>query len=173
MSKKVKATKSIELVAKSGVDTGIKASARAKLAEKLGTVLASNYTLTLKTQNYHWHVTGANFISLHEMFGEHYTVLSAATDELAERVRALGHFAPATFREFGKLSFVKEDATAPATAEAMVGNLLVDHEAMARECREVKTTAEDAGDDVTTDMMVERCAYHEKTAWMLRATLGK
>lgn len=170
MSKKAKA---FELVQKSSVDTGIKSGARSKIAEKLGTVLASNYLLTLKTRNYHWNVTGANFTSLHELFDVQYTALSAATDLLAERIRALGLPAPATFREFGKLSFLKEDSTAPADSDAMLANLLADHEAMARECRALMEAADAANDGVTNDMMVERCDYHEKTAWMLRATLGK
>lgn len=173
MSKKAKATKAIQLVSKPAMDTGIKATSRAKMAQKMGEVLASNYVLALKTQNYHWNVTGMHFQSLHALFELQYTEISATSDLLAERIRALGFFAPATFREFAKLSFVKEDTTAPANAEAMVANLLADHETMVRECRKALDFADEIDDDVSEGMLAERCDYHEKTAWMLRATLGK
>lgn len=173
MSKKHKAANTIALVTKQEMDIGIKSGARAKLAEKLGAVLASNYLLGLKTQNYHWNVTGIHFISLHEMFAAQYADINTANDELAERIRALGYPAPASFREYNKLSFLKEESATPEAAETMVENLLNDHEAMARECRDLAEMAENAGDGVTTDLMVVRMESHEKTAWMLRATLRK
>jgi len=166
MSKKSKA---IALV-KQSADTGLKANVRSKLAEKIGRILASNYVLMLKTQNCHWNVTGPQFHALHVMFEEQYTELFAANDVLAERIRALGHFTPATYREFGKLSFIKEEEF--ADAQGMLKSLLADHEKMAGECRMVMEAGEEAGDGATHDLMIERLDIHEKTAWMIRATLG-
>jgi starvation-inducible DNA-binding protein len=169
MSKKSKA---LALISSSDLQIGLKINARAKVAAELGALLASNYLLTLKTQNYHWNVTGAHFHSLHGMFDAQYTELAAANDTLAERIRALGFPAPATFHEYGKLTLLREDDAPLTSAEAMVAALLADHETMARHFRELIKTADDAGDDVSNDLAVERTDYHDKTAWMLRATLA-
>ncbi len=164
------AKKNISLVMKPEQDTGIKAASRAKLAEKIARVLASNYLLGLKTQNCHWNVTGPHFHSLHGMFEEQYNAIAAANDVLAERIRALGHAAPGSFREFSKLAFLKEEPL--EKPQSMLQALLADHEKMATECRKVMEAGEEAGDGATHDLMIERLDFHEKTAWMLRATLS-
>ncbi|MCF8469175.1 MAG: DNA starvation/stationary phase protection protein, partial [Parvibaculum sp.] len=105
------------------VDTGIAANDRNKIAEGLSRVLADTYTLYLKTHNYHWNVTGPQFRSLHLMFEEEYRELWAATDEIAERIRALGEYAPGTYAEFGKLTSLHEDNSVP-NADQMVKNLV-------------------------------------------------
>ena len=76
------------------IDIGIKDTDRERLAKGLGHLLADSYTLYLKTHNFHWNVTGPMFLTLHQMFEEQYTELHAAVDLIAERIRALGHFAP-------------------------------------------------------------------------------
>src|SRR5690606_9628646 len=104
-------------------------------------------------------------------FEEHYEDLHAAGDELAERIRALGHFCPGTYKEFGQLSVIKEDDTLPMSSDDMVSNLLHDHEACSNEARKVLKIAEKAEDEVTVDMMVSRMATHDQAAWMLRSMM--
>src|SRR5690606_35875251 len=125
----------------------------------------------LKTLYYHWNVTGPNFVGLHELFEKQYEDLHRAGDELAERVRALGHFTPGTVAEFLALSQVKDDTRLPAGPKEMVMNLLKANEHCGNEARSVLKTAEEAGDEVTVDMMVQRMTQHDKTAWMLRSIL--
>lgn len=160
----------LKLVDDQALDIGIKQEKRSEVAKQLSTFLASTYTLYMKTLYYHWNVTGKQFHSLHELFESQYTDLHAAGDSLAERVRALGHFTPGTFKAYLELSAITEDDALPETAEAMVGNLLADNETCSREARKVIGAAEEAGDEVTIDMMVARMATHEEAAWMLRST---
>jgi starvation-inducible DNA-binding protein len=155
------------------INIGLDDATRQKLSGKLAAVLADTYNLYLKTQYYHWNVTGPHFHSLHEMFEEQYQDLAAAVDVLAERVRSLGMFAPGTFREFKELGEIKEDSQLPGDWEMMVNNLIRDNETLTRRCRDVMEVGEKANDGVTHDLMIERMGFHEKTAWMLRSTVSE
>lgn len=138
--------------------------------EALSTLLATSYTLYLKTHNYHWNVTGPMFNSLHTMFETQYTELALAVDEIAERIRALGSFAPASYTAFSKLSLVKEEDGRPEAKE-MIRNLVSDQRTVAEAARAVIKKAESAGDQASADLATRRLDIHEKNAWMLRSHL--
>jgi starvation-inducible DNA-binding protein len=152
------------------IDIGISQADRTEIAEGLARVLADSYTLYLKTHNYHWNVTGPMFQTLHLMFEQHYNELALAVDEIAERIRALGAKAPGTYREFGELSSIEEDADAPEATE-MIRRLVRGHEAVARTARSVFPVVQRASDEPTADLLTQRLQVHEKTAWMLRSLL--
>ena len=152
------------------INIGIDEGERRKIAEGLSKVLADSYTLYIKTHNYHWNVTGPMFQTLHVMFEEHYTELATAVDEIAERIRALGVFAPGTYREFNELSSIEEDKSVP-DAQTMIRNLVTGHETVVRTAREVFPATEAANDEATADLLTQRIQLHEKTAWMLRSLL--
>lgn len=135
----------------------------------LAQALAETFTLYVKTQGYHWNVTGPTFHSLHEMFEEQYIDLRDAADELAERMRALGAASPGSFKEFLELATIKDHDPA-ADAMKMVTTLSADHETIARILRPLVDVADEAGDVATADLLTARLAAHEKHAWMLRAT---
>src|SRR6186713_720204 len=100
------------------IDIGISEAHRTKVAEGLSRLLADSYTLYLKTHKFHWNVTGPMFQTLHLMFETQYTELATAVDAVAERIRALGFFAPGSYVEFAKLSSIKENESVPK-ADAM------------------------------------------------------
>jgi starvation-inducible DNA-binding protein len=151
------------------VDTGIAGEARKEIAEGLSRLLADTYTLYLKTHGYHWNVKGPMFRTLHLMFEEEYMELRDAVDEIAERILALGHPAPASYAEYAQIGSVDDEAGSPEAME-MVRRLVQGHEAVIRTARAVVKTAEAAGDVATADLTTTRIEIHEKTAWMLRAT---
>ena len=151
------------------VNTGIPEQARKELSEGLSALLADTYTLYLKTQGYHWNVTGPMFRNLHLMFEEEYIDLRDAADLLAERILALGHAAPASYAEFSRLSSVPDEEGVPEAMD-MVRRLVEGNEAVIRTARQVVAQAEEAGDVATADLVTARIEVHEKTAWMLRAT---
>jgi starvation-inducible DNA-binding protein len=154
------------------LNIGISDANRKKIVESLSRLLADTYTLYLKTHNFHWNVTGPQFRTLHLMFEEQYNELWTSTDTIAERIRALGHFAPATYRDFGKLSSIREpDGVPPATD--MIRQLVEGHETVARTAREAFPAADEASDEATADLLTQRLQVHEKTAWMLRSLLEK
>ncbi len=152
------------------VAIGIKDSGIKAIAEELNKLLADTYTLYLKTQNFHWNVTGQLFYSLHLMFEKQYEELAEAVDVIAERIRTLGFHASASFNEFSKLTRLKE-ATQGLSAEKMIHELLADHETITRSCHEMMRIAQEAGDEGTVDLFIERMREHDKTAWMLRSSI--
>jgi len=157
-----------------GIDIGIASSDRKKIAEGLSRFLADSFTLYLKTHNFHWNVNGPMFNSLHLMFEGQYTEQWTALDETAERIRALGFNAPGSYAEFIKLTSIAEEPGLSDTADwrEMVRQLVTGNEAVCRTARKVLKTADNAGDDPTTDLMTQRLNIHEKNAWMLRSLLA-
>lgn len=151
------------------INIGISEADRSKSAGAVRQLLANTYTLYLKTHGYHWNVEGPHFQQLHVQFMEQYTEMWTAVDDLAERIRALGHYAPISYAEMAKLSSVPEETGTPDW-KAMVKNLAKGHEQVAKTARDVLRVAEEVGDDATADVVAPRVTIHEKTAWMLRAT---
>ena len=115
------------------INIGISSDQREEIASGLSRLLADTYTLYLKTHNYHWNVTGPQFATLHTLFETHYTELALAVDQIAERIRALGHRAPGSYSEFAELSSIPEDDTTPS-AEDMIRRLVEGQEAVVRTC---------------------------------------
>lgn len=144
---------------------------REKVCEILHQLLASTYTLYLKTQNYHWNVLGPHFQSLHLLFQSQYEALAEAIDEIAERIRALGYFPSGSFEAFKKLTLLEEETGFPKATE-MLGKLLADHERLIQFLRHHFPIVEKEEDSATADFINERLTNHEKTAWMLRSTLS-
>ena len=152
------------------MDTGIGTEDRAKIVESLSTVLADAYMLYLKTHNFHWNVTGPMFSTLHVMFEEQYTEQWNALDDIAERIRALGHFAPATSTRYAELSSIKEEPEV-LSAKDMIRQLVEGNEILVRTLRAGVKVADELDDFPTADMLTTRMEVHEKNAWMLRSFL--
>lgn len=138
--------------------------------DELSCLLASSYTLYLKTHNYHWNVTGPMFTTLHTLFETQYTELALAIDEIAERIRSLHAYAPGSFSAFAKLSEVKEESARP-DAKKMIKTLVADQELIAKISKRVIEAADKVSDQATTDLATRRLDIHQKNAWMLRVHL--
>ena len=152
------------------INIGISDDDREKIVRGLSALLADSFTLYLMTHNFHWNVTGPQFNSLHLMFMGQYTEQWNALDIVAERIRALGHPAPGTYKEFVKLASIKEVEGVPKSDE-MIRHLVDAQEATARTARKLFPVVEAAGDQPTADLLTQRLEVHEKTAWMLRSLL--
>jgi starvation-inducible DNA-binding protein len=154
------------------MDIGISDKDRKEIADGLSHLLADTYTLYLKTHNFHWNVTGPLFNTLHLMFETQYNELALAVDLIAERIRALGEFAPGSYGAYGKLSVIKEANGVPSATD-MIKELVDGQEAVARTARALFPVVERASDEPTADLLTQRLQIHEKTAWMLRSMLEK
>ncbi len=139
------------------------------IAKGLSEALSDTYRLLFKTHTYHWNVEGPLFHAIHVLTEAQYGDLFTAADVLAERVRALGKLAPARLDDIIQMSCVKDAKSLPS-AQAMVEDLAADHEAISKRMHAVIQKAEGGNDPVTADLLTSRCAFHEKSAWMLRAT---
>ena len=162
--------KKIRTAAAPSINIGISANERETIAKGLSDLLADSYTLYLMTHNFHWNVTGPMFNTLHLMFMGQYTEQWNALDIIAERIRALGHPAPGTYKEFVKIASVKEVTGVPRAMD-MIRHLVAAQEATARTARELFPVVNAANDQPTADLLTQRLEVHEKTAWMLRSLL--
>lgn len=136
---------------------------------KLSITLADTYALYLKTQNYHWHVKGIQFKSLHELFEMQYQELAQAVDDIAERLLIIGHKAPATFKEFEQLKRIK-DGDSSLDANQMVIELAQDHDILVKDLNKSLKLAQDSHDEGTVNLLAERIGWHEKARWMLKSS---
>lgn len=170
------ATKATEVSGRGARDdekiaTSIDAEGRTAVAEALRRALADSYALYVKTLGVHWNVTGPSFYGLHKLTDAQYNELHQAADAIAERIRALGHVAPASFSEFRDLSCVDVDTPHKPTPD-MLKELVADNEAVARRMLEASDVAEEHDDKFTEDMLIARIGQHEENAWMLRASIA-
>ncbi len=152
------------------MDIGISEQDRARIAEGLSRLLADSYTLYLKTHFFHWNVTGPMFQTLHQMFETQYNELALAVDQVAERIRALGHVAPGSYGDYARLTSISESQGVPK-AQDMIRELVQAHETVCRTARSLFPLADAAADEPTADLLTQRLQVHEKTAWMLRSLL--
>lgn len=152
------------------INIGIDTPQRTKIADGLSRLLADTYTVYLKTHNFHWNVTGPMFNTLHSMFETQYTELALAVDDIAERIRALGLPAPATYKQYAELTSISEPE-GMLTATEMIQQLVKDQETIVCTARSIFPLADEANDEPTADLLTQRMQLHEKTAWMLRSLL--
>lgn len=152
------------------VNIGISEDNRQEIAKGLEKVLADSYTLYIKTHNFHWNVTGPMFQALHLLFETQYLELAQAVDTIAERIRALGYYAPGSYKQFSELTTIKEETGHPKATQ-MIEQLTIGQETIIRTCRELFSIADEAGDESTADLLTQRMEAHEKSAWMLRSLL--
>lgn len=139
------------------------------IIQRLSVLLADTYALYLKTQNYHWHVTGPQFRTLHQLFEEQYQELAKGADDIAERIRILGHHAPASFKEFEQLKQIK-DGNSQNSANQMVIELADDHQLLIADLNKVIKKAQEQHDEGLTTLLSDRIASHQKASWMLNVS---
>ena len=138
----------------------------------LNTLLSDETVLYMKTRNYHWNVEGDNFIELHKLFESQYKELEEIIDEIAERIRYLGHYAEARLKDFIKTSrLAEEDYT--SDQKVQLKNLLSDHESIIINIRkEIGLIGDDYKDAGTADFVTGIMKEHEKIAWFIRSYLN-
>lgn len=152
---------------------GLNKNNRQAVSNMLNTLLADEYLLYIKTQNYHWNVTGLMFNDLHIFFGKQYQQLADIVDSVAERVRALGERSHGTMQEFLDNTRLKEKPGVVPAAQEMIKNLLEDHEAIIRTLRtDIDETTNEFEDVGTNNFLSDLITRHEKMAWMLRAYIS-
>ena len=152
---------------------GISADHLAAVAHSLSKILADEFVLYTKTRKAHWNIEGPDFYNKHKFFEEQYNQLADIIDEVAERIRKLGHYAPATLKQYLELTHLTEDDRGKNDATTYIRALLADHESILIHLREninnYATALKDAG---TSDYITGLMETHETMAWMLRAHLS-
>ena len=139
---------------------------------QLSKLLADEYVLYTKTRNAHWNVEGTDFHSMHVFFESQYGALEDILDSVAERIRTLGHYAPATLKSFLELTHLTEYSERKNDSLGFIKELLADHESIIEFIRgNINVFANDYKDLGTSDYITGLMEEHEKMAWMLRSHL--
>lgn len=152
---------------------GIKPENLAEVAHSLSKILADEFVLYTKTRNAHWNVVGPDFYNKHKFFEEQYGQLEEIVDQVAERIRTLGHYAPATLKQYLELTHLSEDIRGKNDSQGYIKVLLEDHESILIHLREnIDGYANSLKDLGTSDYITGLMEKHETMAWMLRAHLS-
>ena len=153
-------------------DIGITEKNRKAVATQLSRLLADEFVLYTKTRKAHWNIEGKDFHSMHVFFESQYEQLDEVMDSVAERIRQLGHYAPATLQEFLSLTRLTEKSGSKNDSQGFIKELLADHESIIIFLREnINPFAAEFKDAGTSDYITGLMEDHEKLAWMLRAHL--
>ena len=150
---------------------GISDSNTEAVAFQLNKLLANEFVLYTKTRNYHWNIGGMNFFELHKLFEGQYEQLQVILDDIAERIRAIGHYSEARLVDILKLTDLLEPEYTVEPKEQL-SNLVNDHETIIRILRTLITEFADTYKDLgSSDYVTGLLREHEKMSWMLRAFL--
>jgi starvation-inducible DNA-binding protein len=151
---------------------GIKSENLSQVAHMLNVVLADEFVLYTKTRRAHWNVEGPDFYEKHKFFEAQYEQIDEIMDDVAERIRSLGHYAPSTLKDFLALTHLSERLHEANDGHGLIKELLSDHESIIIHLREsINPFATDLKDLGTSDFITGLMETHEKMAWMLRAHL--
>jgi starvation-inducible DNA-binding protein len=153
---------------------GISEENRKKVTDVLTKLLADEFVLYTKTLRAHWNLEGHDFHTKHVFFEEHYNAIKTFTDSVAERIRKLGHYSPATLKDFLDLTHLSEKYNGDNTSHDYIKALLEDHDTIIQYIREnISKVDEDYKDAGSGDFLTGLMQEHEEMAWMLRATITK
>jgi starvation-inducible DNA-binding protein len=153
-------------------EIGIKPAHTAEVAQSLNSLLADEHVLYIKTRRAHWNVEGPDFLTIHRFFEEQYKQLEEIIDDIAERIRTIGHYAEATLAGFLAETHLSEETREKNNSEGFIKALLGDHESIIVHLREnIDRYEEEWKDAGTSDFITGLLETHEKMAWMLRAHL--
>jgi len=142
------------------------------VSAELSKLLADEYILYTKTRNAHWNVEGPDFHAKHLFFESQYEQLDEIIDKVAERIRSLGHYAPATLKLFLELTHLTEESRSKNNSDGFIRELLADHETIIKHLREnINRFANEFADAGTSDFITGLMEEHEKMGWFLRAHL--
>lgn len=139
------------------------------VASELNKLLADEVILYFKTRNYHWNIEGTNFNELHLFYENQFNQLDAIMDEVAERIRILGHYTEARLVDYLKIANLVEQ---PYTnkQELQMKDLLSSHETIIHNLRKLVTLFDEIFKDIgSSDFVTQLLGRHEKMAWMIRA----
>jgi starvation-inducible DNA-binding protein len=153
------------------IDIGISEKNSQAVALELNKVLANEVVLATKTRNYHWNVEGANFMELHKFYEGLYDDADEVIDNVAERIRSLGHYTDGRLTELLKLTDLLEGEI-PSEPKKQLKDLLNDHETIIKSLRKlIAVFAEEYKDLGNSDFVTGLMEKHEKTAWFIRSYL--
>lgn len=141
------------------------------LSDAVKVALADTFSFYLKAQGFHWNVEGKDFPQLHPFFGMLYEDAYGAIDPMAEELRALGEYAPASFTRLKELTTIVEELNIPE-ARTMLRSLEIDNAKVTMSLSKARDLAEAQKKHGLVNFLEDRLDKHAKWGWQLRASNG-
>ena len=91
-----------------------------QLILQLKRILATSFAMYLKSHNFHWNVEGPDFPEYHEFLGNLYEEVYGSVDEIAEKIRMLGAYAPGSFVRYSELSEIDDEVNVPVASQMLL-----------------------------------------------------
>ncbi len=140
-----------------------------KKIEKMNQLLADLTFLNVKFHNIHWNVVGPNFQPVHEFTEQVYDDFFLKYDEIAERLKMLGHYPHASITTYAKNTNISELEDKDYTVAEVLNIILESFEYLVAEFIEIRLLAEEENDFITVAMMEEYLTGLDKNIWFVRS----
>lgn len=140
-----------------------------KIMERLALHASDFAVLYIKLHNYHWHVEGLEFKSIHELTESYYEKMTAFFDEAAERILQLGGKAPSSMKEYSAISGISEETGKSFKTADVLKKVTADFEYAVKELKTTRVAAAGEEDSTTDSILAGMIEYLEKEIWMLKS----
>jgi len=143
-----------------------------KLVKELNIFVSNLGILYTKVHNYHWYIEGPGFFQLHKQYEEYYMAVSEDYDLVAERLLIMGYKPLANTNDYLENATLKDRKSEPISTKQSVTDLKADFKHISDQLKKLIDLSEEAGDDVTNDMMISLKTKYDKYIWMLDSYEG-
>ncbi|MET0357907.1 MAG: DNA starvation/stationary phase protection protein [Pararhizobium sp.] len=147
--------------------TGLSQAGVKDISGGASALLADVFALYLKTKNFHWHMSGANFRDYHLLLDDHGAELLAITDPLAERVRKLGGSTLKSIGDISRQQRIKDNDADFVHPHEMLAELREDNGALVQSMRELHDVCDEHSDVATASLLENWIDEGEKRVWFL------
>src|SRR5437879_96506 len=137
------------------------------ISAALTALLADVFALYLKTENFHWHMSGPHFRDYHLLLDDQATQILGVTDEIAERVRKIGNTTLRSIGDISRRQRIRDNDKAFVPAAEMLAELRQDNLALVAALREAKGIVDEARDNATSGILDGWTDQAEERAWFL------
>lgn len=138
------------------------------LIQQLKVILGTNFALYFKSHAFHWNVEGPDFPEYHGFLGDFYDELFDNVDNIAEKIRMLGAYAPTSLTRMLELADIEEMDIIP-NPMGMFMTLLEDNQRLIHHLRAGITAADNAGEPAISNFLQDLLDQRQKKNWMLKS----
>jgi starvation-inducible DNA-binding protein len=150
-----------------GTPTNLTSNGTQDISGALTALLADMFALSLKTKNFHWHMSGQHFRDYHLLLDEQSEQIFAATDAIAERVRKIGGTTIRSIGQISRLQRVLDNDADYVTPLDMLAELRDYNKQLAAHMRETHGLCDEHGDVASARLLETWIDEAERRTWFL------
>jgi starvation-inducible DNA-binding protein len=152
------------------VPTDLGADAVVEISNALRPLLADVFALSLKTKNFHWHMSGPHFRDYHLLLDEQAAQIFTMTDDIAERARKLGASTLHSISDISRHQRLKDNNEEFVGPEDMLRELCADNQQLTRFLRSAHQVCDEHNDVATASLIENWIDETERRTWFLAET---